>query len=145
MPVHPYPEPVWVPAIRSKCQSLISFHSSGANKINVLLGRFVCGFVRFFSLSLFSFLFFFNVSPLDRISVVSWRLFWKIYRGESCLWKIKCKGYHDKSKRDAAYKLSIEKRKEIVYSATKSIVEKYKIIVTREQLPEIIKNSKGIE
>jgi len=50
--------------------------------------------------------------------------FINIYRSEHCLWKIKSKKYHDKCKRDAAYKLLVEKLKEIDSSATKSVVVK---------------------
>ncbi|XP_026819049.1 uncharacterized protein LOC113558324 [Rhopalosiphum maidis] len=50
--------------------------------------------------------------------------FINIYRSEDCLWKIKSKAYHDRCKKDAAYKLLVEKLKEIDSSATRSEVVK---------------------
>lgn len=50
--------------------------------------------------------------------------FINIYRSESCLCKVKSKDYHDKWKKDAAYKLLEEKLKEIEPSSTKSTVVK---------------------
>lgn len=35
--------------------------------------------------------------------------FINIYRNEHCLWKVKSKNYHDRSKRDVAYKFLVEK------------------------------------
>ncbi|KAJ4438834.1 hypothetical protein ANN_14787 [Periplaneta americana] len=40
--------------------------------------------------------------------------FMDIYKNETCLWKVKCKEYHDRSKKDAAYsKLIYYKLKEM--------------------------------
>ncbi|XP_021925314.1 uncharacterized protein LOC110832535 [Zootermopsis nevadensis] len=48
--------------------------------------------------------------------------FIRIYQGEPCLWRIKSKDYHDKGKRDDAYKRLVEKLKEIDPSA-----DRYKV------------------
>lgn len=51
------------------------------------------------------------------------------YRSEYCLWRVKSKEYlyHDKRKRDAMYKILIEKLKETYSSVTKSMVVKKKM------------------
>jgi len=36
----------------------------------------------------------------------------ELYQSEYCLWYVKCKDYHDRAKRDAAYKKLVNKLKE---------------------------------
>lgn len=50
--------------------------------------------------------------------------FIELFRGEECLWKITSKDYHNKVKREAAYKTLIQKVKEIDPLANKTLVTK---------------------
>lgn len=50
--------------------------------------------------------------------------FIEIYRSHPCLWKIKSKEYRNKLKKDAAYKLLVEKLREINETANKDDVVK---------------------
>ncbi|XP_023311010.1 uncharacterized protein LOC111691845 [Anoplophora glabripennis] len=50
--------------------------------------------------------------------------FIECYKSEPCLWRIKCKEYHDRGKREAAYKKLVEKLKEIDPAANKDAVIK---------------------
>jgi len=48
--------------------------------------------------------------------------FIEIYRNNPCLWKIKNKDYHNRDKKEAAYKLLVAKLKEIEPDADKAAV-----------------------
>jgi len=48
--------------------------------------------------------------------------FIEIYKINPCLWQVKNKEYHDRDKKEAAYKLLIEKLREIEKDANKSVV-----------------------
>jgi len=48
--------------------------------------------------------------------------FIEIYKMNPCLWQVKNKEYHDRDKKEAAYKLLIEKLREIEPDANKSVV-----------------------
>lgn len=50
--------------------------------------------------------------------------FIELYRNHTCLWKIKSREYSDKIKKDAAYKILVEKLREINESVTKDDVVK---------------------
>ncbi|KOB68023.1 Uncharacterized protein OBRU01_18870 [Operophtera brumata] len=50
--------------------------------------------------------------------------FIEIYKSEPCLWRVKCKEYHDRDKRSAAYGKLIAKLKELEPDATKEDVIK---------------------
>lgn len=45
-----------------------------------------------------------------------------IYKMNPCLWQVKNKDYHDRDKKEASYKLLIEKRREIEPDANKAAV-----------------------
>lgn len=45
-----------------------------------------------------------------------------IYKSEPCLWRVKCKDYHDRDKRSAAYGKLVNKLKELEPTATKDDV-----------------------
>lgn len=49
--------------------------------------------------------------------------FIEIYKNESCLWQNKCKEYHDRDLKLAAYKILLEKFKEVDPKATIDIVK----------------------
>lgn len=46
----------------------------------------------------------------------------EIYRTHPCLWQIKSKEYHDRDKKEAAFKLFIEKLRKIEPDANKAVV-----------------------
>lgn len=48
--------------------------------------------------------------------------FIEIYKSEPCLWRIKCKDYHDRALRDAAYAKLLAKLKESEPDAVKDTV-----------------------
>jgi hypothetical protein len=50
--------------------------------------------------------------------------FIEIYKTEPCLWHVKCKEYHDREKRSAAYDKLLSKLKELEPNATKDDVIK---------------------
>ncbi|CAG9782437.1 unnamed protein product [Diatraea saccharalis] len=50
--------------------------------------------------------------------------FIEIYKSEPCLWRVKCKEYHDRDKRSAAYHRWMSKLKELEPTATKEDVIK---------------------
>ncbi|XP_050665459.1 uncharacterized protein LOC126965743 [Leptidea sinapis] len=50
--------------------------------------------------------------------------FIEMYRSNPCLWQIKNKDYHNRDKKEAAYKLLIEKLREIEPGANKDVVVK---------------------
>ena len=50
--------------------------------------------------------------------------FIEIYKSEPCLWKIKTSDYHDRDKKDAAYRKLVMKLKEIEPDANVNIVKK---------------------
>ncbi|KAL4720912.1 hypothetical protein ACJJTC_005651 [Scirpophaga incertulas] len=52
--------------------------------------------------------------------------FIEIYKSNPCLWQIKNKDYHNRDKKEAAYKLLIEKIKKIEPDANKDVVVKKK-------------------
>ncbi|XP_067135388.1 uncharacterized protein [Centruroides vittatus] len=77
--------------------------------------------------------------------------FLKIYESEPCLWHVKNKEYHDRSKKEAAYLRLIEKLKEIEPNANKeSVVKKINNIRSayRKEIKKIkasIKSGAGTE
>ena len=50
--------------------------------------------------------------------------FIEIYKSEPCLWKIKSSDYHDRDKKDAAYRKLVMKLKEIEPDANVNVVKK---------------------
>lgn len=50
--------------------------------------------------------------------------FIEIYKSEPCLWKIKTSDYHDRDKKDAAYRKLVMKLKEIEPDANVNVVKK---------------------
>ncbi|XP_024879150.1 uncharacterized protein LOC112459340 [Temnothorax curvispinosus] len=71
--------------------------------------------------------------------------FIEIYRNEPCLWQIKCKDYHDRARREAAYSKLVEKLKEVEPSANKeSVVKKINNIRSnyRKELKKVKASSK---
>ncbi|XP_050427796.1 uncharacterized protein LOC126837881 [Adelges cooleyi] len=61
------------------------------------------------------------MAPPDSIKKVL-EDFIDIHRTHPCLWQIKSKEYHDRDKKEAAYKLLIEKLREIEPDANKAVV-----------------------
>ena len=49
--------------------------------------------------------------------------FIEIYKSEPCLWKIKTSDYHDRDKKDAAYRKLVMKLKEIEPDANETLVK----------------------
>lgn len=50
--------------------------------------------------------------------------FIEIYKSEPCLWRVKSKDYHDRGKRETAYKKLLEKLQEVDPAANKDVVVK---------------------
>jgi len=50
--------------------------------------------------------------------------FIKLYESEHCLWNVKSKEYHDRNKKDTAYRKLVNKQQEIESNATKDSVIK---------------------
>lgn len=50
--------------------------------------------------------------------------FIEIYKSEPCLWKVKDNDYHNRDKRDAAYRKLVNKLKEIEPDANETSVKK---------------------
>ncbi|XP_067130333.1 uncharacterized protein [Centruroides vittatus] len=77
--------------------------------------------------------------------------FLKIYESEPCLWHVKNKEYHDRSKKEAAYLRLIEKLKEMEPNANKeSVIKKINNIRSayRKEIKKIkasIKSGAGTE
>lgn len=63
-----------------------------------------------------------------------------IYKSKPCLWKVKCDEYHDRDKRNAAYKKLLEKLQEIESEATVDVVKK-KINNLRSNVRKELKKS----
>lgn len=53
-----------------------------------------------------------------------WREFIELYRDMPCLWKVKCKEYSDRNKKDMAYGVLIKKLREEDASANRETVTK---------------------
>ena len=49
--------------------------------------------------------------------------FIELYKSEPCLWKVKADEYHDRDKRDAAYRKLVMKLKEIEPDANETLVK----------------------
>jgi len=62
-----------------------------------------------------------KIAPTDSTKKVL-EDFIEIYKMNQCLWQVKNKEYHDRDKKEAAYKLLIEKLREIEPDANKSVV-----------------------
>ena len=50
--------------------------------------------------------------------------FIEIYKSEPCLWKVKTAEYHDRDKKDAAYRKLVMKLKEIEPDANVNVVKR---------------------